>query len=65
MLNYFDDNEFMPLYNNIKIQKEAYLEFKRDLFRKEFRINTIENAKHELYDYDKEIIDLLKYQIFK
>ena len=26
--DYFDTNEFMPLYNNIKIYKDAYLEFK-------------------------------------
>ena len=27
-LDYFNSNEFMPLYNNIKIYKDAYLEFK-------------------------------------
>ena len=27
-IDYFDTNEFMPLYNNIKIYKDAYLEFK-------------------------------------
>lgn len=27
--NYFIDNTFLPLYNNIKIYKKAYLEFKK------------------------------------
>lgn len=27
-LDYFNTNEFVPLYNNIKIYKDAYLEFK-------------------------------------
>ena len=27
-IDYFDTNEFMPLYNNIKIYKDSYLEFK-------------------------------------
>ena len=26
-IDYFDTNEYMPLYNNIKIYKDAYLEF--------------------------------------
>ncbi len=29
-LDYFNTNEFVPLYNNIKIYKDAYLEFKND-----------------------------------
>ena len=91
-INYFNDNEFMPLYNNIKIYKDAYLEFKngdKDVRKAKFRnvsiiqgmmdktvsyndirefclrnnleLIAIEKGKHELYDYDKEIIDLLKY----
>ena len=28
-LDYFEDNAFMPLYNNIKIYKDAYIEFKK------------------------------------
>lgn len=80
----------MLLYNNIKIYKDAYLEFKNgdeEIRKSKFRnvsiiqgmmdktvsyndirefclrnnleLITIENGKHELYDYDKEIIDLL------
>ena len=29
-LDYFNTNEFVPLHNNIKIYKDAYLEFKND-----------------------------------
>lgn len=94
-INYFDDNEFMPLYNNIKIYKDTYLEFKNDgkeirqakfrnvsiiqgmmdktvsyddikefCLRNKLELITIENGKHELYDYDKEIIDLLIGDVF-
>ena len=94
-INYFDDNEFMPLYNNIKIYKDTYLEFKNDgkeirqakfrnvsiiqgmmdktvsyddikefCLRNKLELIAIENGKHELYDYDKEIMDLLIGDVF-
>lgn len=89
-LGYFNTNEFMPLYNNIKIYKDAYLEFKNgdnavknyefhnvsiihgtsdttvlykniSDFCKEnnLKLTTIEDGKHELYNYDNEIVNFL------
>ena len=89
-LDSFDTNAFMPLYNNIKIYKNAYLEFKkgddaikkykfqnisiihgtldktvhyRDIFdfckKNKLPLTTIKEGKHELYHYDKKIIDFL------
>ncbi len=89
-LDYFNTNEFMPLYNNIKIYKDAYFEFKNgdnavknygfhnvsiihgtadttvfyknisDFCKKNnLNLTTIENGKHELYNYDNEIVDFL------
>lgn len=87
---YFNTNVFMPLYNNIKIYKDAYLEFKNGdnaIKNYEFRnisiihgtsdktvlykdisdfckknnlmLTTIEDGKHELYNYDNEIVEFL------
>lgn len=92
-IDYFDTNEYMPLYNNIKIYKDSYLKFKngdKEIRNSKFRnvsiiqgmmdktvsyndirefclrnnleLITIEKGKHELYDYDKEIVELLIYQ---
>ncbi len=89
-LNYFNTNTFMPLYNNIKIYKDAYLELKKGnanikhykfhnisiihgildktvLYKNisnfckknNLPLTTIENGKHELYDYDYKIISFL------
>ena len=89
-LGYFNTNEFMPLYNNIKIYKDAYLEFKNgdnavknyefhnvsiihgtsdttvlyknisDFCKKNnLKLTTIEDGKHELYNYDNEIVIFL------
>lgn len=89
-LDYFNTHEFMPLYNNIKIYKDAYLEFKNgdnavkkytfhnvsiihgtsdttvlyknisDFCKKNnLKLITIEDGKHELYNYDNEIINFL------
>ena len=94
-IDYFDTNEYMPLYNNIKIYKDAYLEFKNGdkkirnskfrnisiiqgmldktvsyndirefCLRNDLELITIEKGKHELYDYDKEIVDLLIGDVF-
>ena len=91
-IDYFDTNEFMPLYNNIKIYKDSYLEFKNGdkkirkanfrnisiiqgmmdktvsyddirefCLRNNLELVTIQKGKHELYGYDEEIVDLLKY----
>ena len=91
-IDYFDTNEFMPLYNNIKIYKDSYLEFKNGdkkirkanfrnisiiqgmmdktvsyddirefCLRNNLELVTIKKGKHELYGYDEEIVDLLKY----
>ena len=91
----FDTNDFMPLYNNIKIYKDTYLEFKNGdkkirkakfrnisiiqgmmdktvsyndirefCLRNDLKLITIEKGKHELYDYDKEIVELLVKRIF-
>ena len=41
-IEYFDDNEYLPLYNNIKIYKDAYLDFKYgDEYIKNERFNNI------------------------
>ena len=41
-IEYFDDNEYLPLYNNIKIYKDAYLEFKSgDEYIKNEKFNNI------------------------
>ena len=89
-LDNFNTNTFMPLYNNIKIYKDTYLEFKKgDANIKHYKfhnisiihgildktvlykdisnfckknnlpLTTIENGKHELYDYDYKIISFL------
>ena len=89
-LDYFNTNEFMPLYNNIKIYKDAYLEFKdgdeavknyefqnisiihgtsdktvlyKDISnfckKNNLKLTTIEDGKHELYNYDNEIVNFL------
>ena len=89
-LDYFNTNAFMPLYNNIEIYKDAYLEFKNGdnaIKNSEFQnisiihgtsdktviykdisdfcnkndvmLMTIEDGKHELYNYDNEIVDFL------
>ena len=89
-INYFDNNEYLPLYNDIKIYKDAYIEFKKgneyvknekynnisiiqgDIDKtvnvdkiKEFcnknnlDLKIIKDGKHELYGYDKEIIDFI------
>lgn len=89
-LNYFQSNTFMPLYNDIKIYKDAYLEFKKgdkniknykfqnisiiqgtsdktvlykdisDFCKKNnLKLTIIDDGKHELYNYDNEIIDFL------
>lgn len=89
-LDYFNTNEFVPLYNNIKIYKDAYLEFKNgdnvvknyefqnvsiihgtadmtvlykdisDFCKKNnLKLTTIEDGKHELYNYDNEIVNFL------
>lgn len=40
--DYFNTNEYMPLYNNIKIYEQAYIEFKNgDLQLKNFKFNNI------------------------
>ena len=89
-LDYFNANAFMPLYNNIKIYKDAYLEFKNgdnavknyefqniliihgtadktvlykdisDFCKKNnLKLITIEDGKHELYNYENEIVNFL------
>ncbi len=89
-LDYFENNTFLPLYNNIKIYQNAYIEFKKgedkvkkykfhnlsiihgtadktvsyekiEDFCKEnnLKLVTIKDGKHELYNYDEEIIDFL------
>lgn len=89
-LDYFNENEYMPLYNDIKIYKNAYIEFKNgDKNIKEFNFKNISiiqgildktvlyddiknfcekknlylkpitNGKHELYGFDKEIVQFL------
>ena len=41
-IEYFDDNEYLPLYNNIKIYKDAYFEFKSgDEYIKNEKFNNI------------------------
>ena len=41
-IEYFDDNEYLPLYNNIKIYKDAYLGFKSgDEYIKNEKFNNI------------------------
>lgn len=40
--DYFNTNEYMTLYNNIKIYEQAYIEFKNcDLQLKNFKFNNI------------------------
>lgn len=89
-LDYFETNTSMSLYNNIKIYKDAYLEFKNgdnaikkykfqnisiihgtsdktvlykdisDFCKKNnLKLTTIKYGKHELYNYDNEIIKFL------
>ena len=89
-LDYFNANEFMTLYNSIKIYKNAYLEFKNgdndvknhelqnisiihgtadktvsyknisDFCKKNnLELTIIEDGKHELYNYDNEIVNFL------
>lgn len=89
-IEFFDNNEYLPLYNDIKIYKKAYSEFKNgdeyiksEIFNNIFIIqgdidktvnvnnvikfcNTnklgykiIHEGKHELYGFDKEIVDFI------
>ena len=55
-IDYFDTNEFMPLYNNIKIYKDAYLEFKngdKKIREGEFRnISIIQGMIDKTVSYD-------------
>lgn len=87
---YFENNNYILLYNNIKIYKKAYLEFKQGNFNiKKFKfknvsiihgtddktvfisdiqkfcldnnlyLEIIDSGKHELYDYDFNIIKFI------
>ena len=89
-MEYFDNNRYLPLYNDIKIYKKAYIGFKKgDEYVKREKFNNIfiiqgdidktvnvdniikfcdENkldykiiheGKHELYGFDKEIVELI------
>ena len=89
-LEYYNSNLYMSLYNNIKIYKKAYLEFKKGeikiqnsdfqniaiiqgtldktvLFndikkfckKKNIELKIINGGKHELYEFDRDIIDFL------
>ena len=89
-IEYYNSNLYMPLYNNIKIYKKAYLEFKNGTEKiknghfeniaiiqgfadktvlcenvkkfckdKRIKLKIIKNGKHELYGFDKEIVEFL------
>lgn len=89
--NYFDNHDYLELYNNIKIYKDTYFELKKstELLKKSkfknitiiqgthdktvlfnvikkfcdnnnLKLYTILNGKHELYEFDDEIIKILK-----
>lgn len=55
-IDYFDTNEYMPLYNNIKIYKDAYLEFKNgdeEIRKSKFRnISIIQGMMDKTVSYD-------------
>ncbi len=89
-LEYYNSNLYMPLYNNIKIYKKAYMEFKDGDLKvknsefknvsiihgssdktvlcddikefcknKKLKLKIIKDGKHELYDFDKDVIEFL------
>lgn len=55
-IDYFDTNEFMPLYNNIEIYKDSYLEFKngdKKIRKANFRnISIIQGMMDKTVSYD-------------
>ena len=93
-LEYYHSNLYMPLYNQIKIYKKAYMEFKHGDIQiensdfqniaiiqgtldktvlcdeikkfcknKNIKLKIINGGKHELYDFDQDIIKFLFKQL--
>lgn len=84
--NYFNNNKYLELYNDIKLYKDTYFDIKKreeillktplnnvyiiqgnidktvyldDIKNYTNNIKIIDNGKHELYDYEEEIVEFI------